>query len=175
MFSVEEFPLPENALLGRYLGDGNYTDCFRIEFPAAISHAEYVEAFYTTPLFKLERTILKWAVSKPSSDADAHRLAAGDTDSFAAWSVEAREDNQILLCDYLQRTRSWLMTVPLIEGEHPKTQLYFGSAVVAPSNVNGQEDSLGRFFQLSRGFHQVYSAALLRAATENIKCRTGIR
>jgi len=90
MFSVSDCPLPDNALLGRYADGGNYTDCFMIEFPDMIAHAAYVEAFLTTPLFRLERSVLKWLGAKPSTDDDARRLAAGESDDFAAWSVEGR-------------------------------------------------------------------------------------
>jgi hypothetical protein len=36
-----------------------------------VTLAEYVNAFYTTRVFRLERIILKWAVSRPSTDAQA--------------------------------------------------------------------------------------------------------
>ena len=45
------------------------------EIPGRISFPEFVFAFYTTLLFKLERLILKWTVSKPSTDAQARQLA----------------------------------------------------------------------------------------------------
>jgi hypothetical protein len=74
----------------------------------SVSQAQYVSAFYTTFVFKLERLILKWTVSKPSTDAQVKRLADGSIDSFAAWMVEARSQNQLLMCDYQRLTRSWL-------------------------------------------------------------------
>ena len=106
-------PLPDDALLARYARTDAYTDCYRTEVTGAISFAEYVTAFYTSYLFKLERVILKFAVARPSSDADASRLAAGEADTFAAWYVEARSENEILLCDFRNRTRSWLMVSSL--------------------------------------------------------------
>jgi len=80
-------PLPDHALLARYAGNGGYTDCYATDLPGAYSHAEFVAAFYTTWLFKLERWILL-LVSKPSSDHDAARLARGEIERFAAWTVE---------------------------------------------------------------------------------------
>ncbi len=71
-----------------------------------------MRAFYTTWIFKLERAILKWAVSRASTDLDAKRLAEGEIDRFSAWSVEDRNDNQLLMSDFQGRTRSWLMTLP---------------------------------------------------------------
>jgi hypothetical protein len=70
-------PLPPGALLAKYVREGAYADCYVTDIAGAVSHAQYVEAFYTTAVFKLERLILKWAVSKPSTDGEARQLAAG--------------------------------------------------------------------------------------------------
>ncbi len=100
--------LPDDALLGHYARrEDCYTDCYALDFPRTVSLAAYVTAFYTTPLFKLERFILKWAVSRPSSDDQARQVAAGEVERFAAWSVEARTTDQLLMCDMAGRTRSW--------------------------------------------------------------------
>jgi hypothetical protein len=71
MFSIESCPLPDEALLNTYAENGAYTDCYRTDICAAVTLAEYVNAFYTTRVFRLERIILKWAVSRPSTDAQA--------------------------------------------------------------------------------------------------------
>ncbi len=117
--------LPEHALLARYAGDGGYTDCYATDLPGNFSQAEYVAAFYTTWLFKLERVILKLLVAKPSTDQQAEELARGGRASFAAWTVEASAPNQLLMRDFLGNTRSWLMVEPRHEGG--VTRLYFGS------------------------------------------------
>ncbi|MDJ0833931.1 MAG: hypothetical protein QNJ69_10445, partial [Gammaproteobacteria bacterium] len=65
LFSIKACPLPPTALLNRYVDDNNYTDCYRTDIGQRVTHASYVHAFYTSWLFKLERYILKWAVSKP--------------------------------------------------------------------------------------------------------------
>ena len=99
MFSVQSCPLPDNALLARYRRSGAFTDCYAVDMPGAVSLARYVAAFYTTPVFRLERLILQWVVSRPSTDAQAEQLAAGEIDTFAAWHVEARSPDQLLLAD----------------------------------------------------------------------------
>ncbi len=81
--SIHRTELPAHALLRRYLRDGHYADCYVVEVPVAVSQAEFVEAFYTTPLFKLERAILAAAVRKPSTDDDARALARGEREAFA--------------------------------------------------------------------------------------------
>ena len=100
--------LPEHALLARYHTGHAFTDCYAATADRPVSLADYVTAFYTTPLFKLERRVLRVA-GHPSSDADARALAHGDQARFAAWHVEDRTDDQLLVCDAGGRTRSWFM------------------------------------------------------------------
>ncbi len=169
MFSITSCPLPENALLNSYQQNGAFTDCYCTQIPNAITHSQYVHAFYTTPVFKLERSILKWAVSKPSSDAQVALLAEGKTDTFSAWSVESRCENQLLLCDYQKRTRSWLM-IEHVKGDNCiQTRLYFGSAVVPRKNTNAGRASFGLVFHALSWFHKIYSVVLLFSARSRLK------
>jgi hypothetical protein len=160
--------LPAHALLARYAADGGYTDCFVTEVPGAVSQPEFVNAFYTTWLFRLERWILKWLVARPSTDAEATDLARGSRDSFAAWTVEARAADQLLMCDFRGDTRSWLMTEPASRNGGAVTRLFFGSAVVARRNSRSGERRLKPQFRLLLGFHKLYSRALLRAARRRL-------
>jgi len=158
---IRKSPLPTGALLEKFNAiAGAYTDCYSTEIPAQVTFAEYVFAFYTTPLFKLERLILKLLVRKPSTDEQARELADGIRDSFAAWTVEDRGENQLLMCDFVERTRSWLMAVPAGNG----TRLYFGSAIVPEKNPKTGNPSLGFFFRVLLGFHKIYSVLLLYSA-----------
>jgi hypothetical protein len=165
---VRRAALPEGALLARHRDEGAYTDCYVLHVDGLVLQADYVRAFYTSWLFKVERFILTWAVAKASTDAEAEALAAGHRDAFSAWTVEARTSDQLLMCDYQQRTRSWLMTEALDGGK--RTRLYFGSAVV-PIRPDGRKDqAFGTAFQLLLCFHKLYSRALLRAARANFHC-----
>ena len=164
LFSVESRALPDNAFLHDYTRRGAYTDCYRTEIRGEISHPGYVTAFYTTPLFKLERLILAWAFSKPSTDAEAERLAHAQDDSFAAWIVERRADNQLLLSDFKGRTRSWLMVEPAGAGSDCSTLLYFGSAVLPLEKSTSAEPAFGRGFSLLIRLHRFYSVLLLCSA-----------
>lgn len=170
MFSVEKCDLPESSLLLEYRNNGAYTDCYTVQVDQIISQTEYIRAFYTTIVFKAERKILKWAVSKPSTDEEASLLAEARAEKFAAWNVEARQDNQILLSDFRGRTRSWLMSEPSkgIDGE--STRLYFGSAVVRVRVKNTGERRLGKTFGFLIGFHRLYSRILLSSAKSRL-CR----
>lgn len=149
--------LPQHALLQRYRVQGDYTDCFAIDVPRQVTHAAFVEAFYTTAVFKLERLLLALLVSRPSRDAEARELAGGQRAQFSAWSVEARAQDQILLCDLAGSTRSWLMAAP---APGAGTRLYFGSAVVRKRQ--------GGAFRALLGFHKLYSRILLRAAAARL-------
>jgi hypothetical protein len=168
MAPIRSHPLPEHALLRKYANGNGYTDCYITEIPALVSHAAYVEAFYTTAVFKLERLLLAWFVSRPSSDAEARRLAVGELNSFAAWDVEARSFNQLLMCDFQGRTRSWLMVAPVQSGGSTSTRLYFGSAVVPSVNKATGHGGSGITFRALLRFHKVYSRVLLSAASSRL-------
>lgn len=168
MTTIQKSPAPANALIHKYTSMPRaYTDSYLTQIPAHVSFSDYVFAFYTTPLFKVERLILTLTVRKPSTDAHAHELSNAKRDSFAAWTVEARSENQILMCDFVGSTRSWLMTVPTENG----TRLYFGSAVVPHRLSKDGKPSLGFFFTALLGFHKVYSVLLLSSARTRLMHR----
>jgi len=143
----------------KYAHAGAYADCFTIEISGRVSLPQFVEAFYTSRVFKLERLILQWLVNKPSTDIEAKELAAGSRDRFAAWTVEGRSADQLLLCDYLGHTRSWLMVAPRERESEDGTRLYFGSVVVP----------VRRFpYNVLLGFHRLYSRVLLNSASARL-------
>jgi hypothetical protein len=144
-----------------YVGQGaTYTDCFEVMSPAAVTLPDFIEAFYTTWLFKLERLVLSIVLRRRIRDADVRAMAMGG-DSFAVWGVEARDDAQILLHDQMWHTRSYL-AVALQKGGG--TRLIFGSAVVAPD-----DKPLGRLVQITTPLHRFYSKALLLLAERNLR------
>ena len=169
MSSVRPCELPETALIRKYQERGAYADCYVTEVDGPVSQSEFVEAFYTTALFKVERAILKWLASRPSTDMGARQLAEGTTGSFAAWRVEGRNTDQLLLADFTGRTKSWLMVVP-VGGTTvgPRTQLYFGSAVVPRVDAGTGERKMGFAFHSLLGFHKLYSRLLLKAARSRV-------
>lgn len=174
MPAITRCRVPGDTYLARYLATGAYTDCYTVEIPRRITFPEYMFAFYTTPLFKLERLILNWTVSKPSTDLQTRQLANGVISEFAAWHVENRQENEILLCDFQGRTRSWLMLADLETGTGPRSRLYFGSAVVPSRNSRTGKVSLGFAFQALLGFHRVYSVLLLASAASRLSSRNPI-
>ena len=61
--------VPPDSLLGGYAASGAYVDCYVTELQTSVTHAQFVEAFYTTPLFKLERLLLGLFMSRPSTES----------------------------------------------------------------------------------------------------------
>ena len=169
MAGVKRESLPPGTLLGRYdnaaLEGGapaaTYTDCYTLNIGGSVSLESFVRAFYCTWLFRMERMILGALAGKPSTDADVSAIASGDTDRFAAWTVEDRSDNELLMCDVRGRTRSWFMVTPAAPAG---TQLWFGSAVLFGSAAEPESASTDRVFRLLLGFHKLYSRALLGSA-----------
>jgi hypothetical protein len=160
-------PLPSFALLSRYAAPGGYADCYTTELPGDFSHAEYVAAFYTTWLFKLERLVLATLVFKPSTDEQAEQLGRGERNAFAAWTVEARAPDQLMVCDYQGKTRSWLM-VERLDGV---TRLYFGTGIVPVVGAPSGRPRLSSFFRALLPFHKRYARALLAAARSRLVSR----
>lgn len=168
MLSVSACELPQEALLRSYLLDGGYADCYTTKIDRVVSLAQFVEAFYTTTVFGLERFVLRVLLSKPSTDVQVQQLALGMQDTFAAWRVEARAKNQLLLCEFTGRTRSWLMVRPSTNSEgQPETQLFFGSAVVPITDAKSGQRSMAAAFSSLVWLHKAYSKVLLSAA----RCR----
>lgn len=172
MGQVQACELPAGALLRRYADQGAYADCYRLDLGVSATHAAYVEAFYTTAVFKLERLLLGWFASRPSTDGQARQLALAQTTDFAAWHVEAREADQLLMCDMAHRTRSWLMCE---RSEGGGTRLYFGSAVVPVVDKRSGERRMGAVFHALLGFHRLYSHVLLRSAAARLSRRVTSR
>lgn len=155
---------PTGSLIAPFLTlDGHYVDAFCVHVPARQYLRDFVSAFYTTRLFRMERTVLSVLARAPSSDADAMALAAGMADRFAVWTVEARREDEILLGDGSGRTKSWLHAAEEGQG----TRLWFGSVVV-PTVREGKPPTLGPVFHTLEGVHKMYARALLRAAAGNL-------
>lgn len=120
-------------------------------------------AFYTTPIFKLERWLLSRVLRLPSTDQEAHLLVHCEVTRFSAWRVEARQPEQVILA--AGRTRSWLMASRNSTSSGP-TALYFGTAVVPRKSSR-----IGWQFGMLRRFHKLYSRVLLGSALRCLQRR----
>ncbi len=168
MPQVQPCEVPKHSLLQKYKEGAGFADCYCIEIPGRVTQAEFVAAFYSSRLFKLERTLLRFLAGKPSTDADAVRLAAGQASSFSAWQIEAQTSAELILADFTGRTRSWLMAEANVTPS-VATRLYFGSAVVPRAAGGTHKLSMGWIFHALLGFHRLYSRLLLRAASRRVQ------
>jgi hypothetical protein len=168
MFSITQDAVPADALLKTHLGGPGPErwresgDCFAVSVDRVVPLAAFVFAFYTSPVFRIERLILALLTGAPSTDTEARRLADGSGTSFAIWRVGERTATQLLMCDCYERTRSWFGVVPLKNG---KTLLQFGSAVASNS---GPRVATRARRPLLLKFHVVYSQVLLNAAKRRV-------
>jgi hypothetical protein len=170
MLKITETPVAADALLRTYRGGkhpdrwGHYGDCYSIVVDRAVALSAWVFAFYTSPVFRVERWILRFLARAPSSDEQVRAVAEGRGDNFAVWTVGERTSTQLLMCDRYGTTRSWFRVVPQASGG---TLLQFGSAVAArPAERNSLKMSRG--FGVLLGFHRLYSRVLLAAARRRV-------
>lgn len=164
MPAIEKCTVPPQALLSKYVVIGTYTDSYRTEVQDHVPFSKFVFSFYTTWLFKIEAFILAYSVKRPSNDDQARELADGTRNEFAAWKIESRNENELLMCDMSGRTRSWFM----VQHIDSRTQLYFGSAVVPKKDETTGKSSLGLIFTALLGFHKIYSVLLLYFAKRRL-------
>ncbi|SMC13467.1 hypothetical protein ROA7745_03316 [Roseovarius aestuarii] len=133
---------------------------------AKVTLAEFVGTFYTTPLFKAERLVLR-CVGIRSSDHDARQLAEGASEHFAAWQMTVRTETELLM-KAIGRTSSWFGIEHVGDTTAPETRLLFGS-VVAPKPSAGQGiPQMGPLFSGLLGAHRTYSKLLLMSARRRI-------
>ena len=90
-------------------------------------------------------------------------------------SAEARAPEQLLVCDYQGKTRSWLMVEPGFDGDAAITHLYFGTGIVPVINRHTGERRMTLFFRALLPFHKVYARALLSAARSRLLASSGSR
>lgn len=160
-------PLPDNALLQRYRAAGAHTDCYTIEVTGDVSLGRFISAFYNSPAFRPERVLLGLLLGRKANAADVAALADDSSEHFSAWTVEARDADQLLLCDFQHRTRSWLMVAP---GSAPgTTRLHFGSAVTRTGKTRAARLGEGLVFNCLLWFHALYSRALLWSAARGVQ------
>lgn len=167
MKQVIEKENPVGSLLAEQAQlSGYYTDCFSIHLEQSVTLPEFMNAFYTTPLFRLERLLLSLTVKGRMTDANVTALSRGESDRLAIWQVEARKECEILLS--AGRTKSWLM-VASQEGGGGDTQLFFGSVVVPePPKREGDAPRLGPVFDSLLSAHRIYSRLLLSSAAQRL-------
>jgi len=157
MFTAKPITLPPDAALNTYAArEATHTDCFFIDVPGFLTLQTYIELFFDTWLFRLERHILTLAGFGPAGLPQIQALANGQSEIFAAWMVETRKPNQILMKVGNGHIRTWLQCDLMETG----SRLYFGSAVLP----NPKTLRPNRLTAALTPLHLIYAKALLGAA-----------
>ncbi|WP_421849510.1 hypothetical protein [Oricola sp.] len=164
MSIIQVAPLPVGSFLGPYAQDAaNYVDCYRTTVPGHIDLARFVATFFDSWIFRLERRLLAAFGQTGTSQGDVQALADGRSGGFAGWRVERRSDTQLLMSVRHDTIRTWLCIEPH-PGDASRTDLYFGSAVVAVAAGPHGTKRRRRLATLLIPVHRLYSRILLRAA-----------
>jgi hypothetical protein len=172
---IEQQVVPSDSLLKTYRGGarpeqwGHHGDCFAVVVDAPVTLSDFVFAFYTSPVFRVERGILRVLAGAPSTDDDVRALAEGSRTTFAVWRVGERTATQLLMCDRYEKTRSWFRVAPADGG---RTVLQFGSAVAASRKRATGAMPMGLGFRWLMAFHVLYSRILLSAAGRRLTKRS---
>lgn len=153
----------ENVTAEQAVSD--YCDCYSTLIDKKVDLQEFVYAFYTSRIFRIERKILATVLSIPTTDEYAKQLSLGNTDSFSAWTVETRLDDEIPLREPRSRTASWFTVRQDVACTGDRTELIFGSVVL----LNDDRKGLGALFNSLSSFHTYYSCALLRSANKRLR------
>jgi len=125
----------------------------------------FINAFFNSWLFRIERLILKLTLKKPATDQDITKLANGMSNTMTAWRIEQRDDNQILLEVPDTPIRTWLMREDA--GDH--TNLYFGIAILPMRTDKNGKPAMSHISIVLMGFHQLYARALLYLAKRALR------
>lgn len=131
MAKIEPIPVPPDSLLAAFGPASAYRDTFTRTVPGSVSLEGFITRFYCSMAFRPERLALG-LIGRGASNAGAMKLARAETQSFAAWNVIERRDDQILLQDFSGATASWLSVRPESSDTGLGTQLLFGSWVGQP-------------------------------------------
>jgi len=163
MFRVRKSDIPDDALIGAYQNKPKTRiDCYRIFINEPVNLEEFIGRFYRGHLFRIERFLIGKIVGHPSSEAQLADLLSGTSTTFSAWTQSARNENQLIMCDYQDRTCSWFMIEPQDSG----TNLYFGTILKLTNYFNRLEWLSKPIFTLCLPAHGIYSRLLLGAAAK---------
>lgn len=172
VMSLHSGSAPEGALIRRYTtSPGGYSDCFYVDIPADVTLSDYILAFFSTPIFRMERLLLNLIPSGRSNAQCVLDLASGAGERMAGWKTETRNENQLLLAVGNGPIRTWLM----VQGNQPaneKTRLYFGSAVLPTKMTKEGRPQLASVFQLFLSLHIIYSRLLIWWAARDLVRKT---
>lgn len=140
---------------------GGFADSFVTRVPGTVPLPVYVEAFYTSRLFRAERVLLGLA-GHPSTDTEARAVAEGSADRIAVWGHPVRRGDELLMPQLSGATASWFMT----RSVGTETELCFGT-IVRPGKSGAKR--MPWVYRALSGFHRLYSRLLLASAARRVR------
>ena len=169
MTRIAALPPPETSLLAQRRGEDWYRDAFRACVPGHVTLGTFVTEFFAGPAFLPERMALH-LIGRGAGAAEIAALAEGTATRFAAWEMEAREADQLLMHDFLDRTCCWLavshegdasdLGAPHNAGEREQRFLWFGTGLRNPG---------GPFARWLKQPHRAYARWLLAGAARRLR------
>ncbi|KAK9711516.1 hypothetical protein K7432_007776 [Basidiobolus ranarum] len=171
-------------------GDQIYRDCFSIRVPKSqlslpTSPADqeallvkYVGAFYTSPVFKLERFLINLfskssPETQPETDQDilSKEFQLGDTVASNSYTVTTRDPNQMELKFSLQKGvidgSSWL-AIEEPQAHEGAYTFWFGTAIYPADKELPDFDSRFKSNNMEVRFHKIYSRVLIDMAVKKL-------
>ncbi|MEM8591143.1 MAG: hypothetical protein AAGF13_01325 [Pseudomonadota bacterium] len=146
--------LGEN-LISRYATrPGAYADFYEVSVDGEPDLERFLRTFFDTWVFRLERRVLRLLKYERTDRADVLAIAAGKSDSFAAWEVEERREREVIFVFAPPMGRTWLGV-----SDAGGTKLQFGSALIPREG-----ERLPWYVRATIPFHRLYSRTLLSAA-----------
>ena len=146
--SIKEVPLPPASILQHYFhqaknsnpNDGHFADAFQAQIPSNVAENVHhkgdkrlnvdscVRSFYSSWIFKIEKTIMKFILRQPEPDLSSFEIGK----SIYLWKVESRNDEEILL---LWETGSFKGSTWFYFSQE-RSVIMFGSSIQTPKNSN---------------------------------------
>ena len=148
--AIKEVPLPPASILQHYFqqaknsnpNDEHFADAFQAQLPSNVAeHMHHkgdktlnvdscVRSFYSSWIFKIEKTIMKIILKQPEPDLSSFEIGK----SIYLWKVESRNDEEILL---VWETGSFRGSTWFYFSQQHKV-IMFGSSIQTPRNLNGR-------------------------------------
>lgn len=162
MALVRSGTIPTTSLLYEYeTVKGGYCDCYVVDTQGDANLQNYISVFFETWIFKLELKLLSLFGLNRDRPDQVKQLAEGCVKTFAAWKVEGRTENDLLLAVGTGPIRTWLRVEAHSENA---VRFYFGSALLPLRTDRNGHPRLDAISMVLLPFHKLYSRILLRAA-----------
>ncbi|MTI09151.1 hypothetical protein [Curvivirga aplysinae] len=167
MTEVKETAIPLNSFMNFYHeSPGHHADAFVGQIDGIVTLEDYILAFFDSPIFRIERSILSLFLLRRIKQSEIKELASGRSQQFALWKTKKRNEEELLLEVGDSQIRTWFHTE---QEQSNKTKLYFGSAIVPDTTSKNAKEGIGFTFRFFMGFHKLYSRILLQSALKKLK------